>query len=74
MVASSQATKESRWTTHTSSFARVVEVELELVGGGGHGLTARELELTSIRYSWETWAKLAALIGVEVDVVDVERR
>ncbi len=53
--------------------ARVVEVELELVGGGRDGLTASELEgLNQILVSH--LGELAALISVEVDVVHVEGR
>ena len=51
--------------------ARVVEVELQLVGAGGDGLTARELEDVDqvlVRHLGE----LASLIRVEVDVVDVQ--
>jgi len=51
--------------------AGVVEVQLQLVAGGGDGLTAGELEDVDqvlVRHLGE----LAALIRVEVDVVDVE--
>jgi hypothetical protein len=51
--------------------ARVVEVELELVGGGGDGLTASELEgLDEVLVG--DLSELAALIRVEVDVIDIE--
>jgi hypothetical protein len=53
--------------------ARVVEVELELVGGRGDGLTASELEDVD-QVLVRDLGELAALIGIEVDVVDVERR
>jgi len=52
--------------------ARVVEVQLELVGGGGDGLGARELEGLNevlVRHLGE----LAALVRVQVNVVHVER-
>ena len=52
--------------------ARVVEVQLELVGRGRDGLTARELEgldQVLVRHLGE----LATLVRVEVDVVHVER-
>jgi len=52
--------------------AGVVEVQLELVGGGGDGLGARELEGLDevlVRHL----GKLASLVRVEVDVVHVER-
>ena len=51
--------------------ARVVEVELELVGGGRDGLTASELEDVDEVLVGDL-GELAALIRVEVDVVDVE--
>ncbi len=51
--------------------ARVVEVELQLVGRGGDGLTARELEHVDQVLVGDL-GELAALIRVEVDVVDVE--
>lgn len=51
----------------------MVEVELELVGGRGDGLTARELEnLDEVLVGH--LGELATLISVEVDVVDIERR
>ena len=51
----------------------MVEVELELVAGGGDGLTARELEgLDEVLVG--DLGELATLIRVEVDVVDVEGR
>jgi hypothetical protein len=49
----------------------VVEVQLELVGGGGHGLTASELQgldQVLVRHLGE----LAALVSVQVDVIHVE--
>jgi hypothetical protein len=52
--------------------ARVVEVELELVGRRGDGLTASELENIDEVLVGHL-GELAALIRVEVDVVDVER-
>ena len=52
--------------------ARVVEVQLELVAGGGDGLTARELQhIDQILVGH--LGELATLVRVEVDVVDVER-
>ncbi len=53
--------------------ARVVEVELELVGRGRDGLTASELEDVDEVLVGDL-GELAALISVEVDVVNVERR
>ena len=51
--------------------AGVVEVELELVGGARDGLAARELEgLDEVLVG--DLGELAALISVEVDVVDIE--
>ena len=52
--------------------ARVVEVELELVGRRRNRLTARELENIN-EVLVRDLGELAALIRVEVDVVDVER-
>jgi hypothetical protein len=52
--------------------ARVVEVELELVGGRRDGLTTSELENIDEVLVGHL-GELAALIRVEVDVVDVER-
>jgi len=49
----------------------VVEVQLQLVGRGGDGLTARELEDINQVLVGDL-GELAALIRVEVDVVDVE--
>jgi hypothetical protein len=50
---------------------RVVEVQLELVGGRGDGLTASELEnLDEVLVGH--LGELATLIRVEVDVVDIE--
>lgn len=52
--------------------ARVVEVELELVGRGGDGLTASELEgLNEVLVG--DLGELTTLISVEVDVIYVER-
>jgi len=51
--------------------ARVVEVELQLVGAGRDGLAARELERLDQVLVGDL-GELAALIRVEVDVVDVE--
>ena len=53
--------------------ARVVEVQLELVGGGRDRLTACELERLDQVLVGDL-GELAALIRVEVDVVDVEGR
>ena len=53
--------------------ARVVEVQLQLVAGGRDGLTARELERLDQVLVGDL-GELAALIRVEVDVVDVEGR
>jgi len=50
----------------------VVEVKLELVGRRGDGLTASELEDIN-EVLVRDLGELAALISVEVDVVDVER-
>ena len=53
--------------------ARVVEVELQLVGGRGHRLAARELQgLDQVLVGH--LGELAALVRVQVDVVHVERR
>ena len=52
--------------------ARVVEVELELVGGRRDGLTASELEDVDEVLVGDL-GELATLISIEVDVVDVER-
>ena len=51
----------------------MVEVQLELVGGGRDGLAARELERLDQVLVGDL-GELAALIRVEVDVVDVEGR
>jgi len=51
--------------------ARVVEVQADLVRAGRHGLTARELELLDQVLVGDL-GEAAALIRVEVDVVDVE--
>ena len=53
--------------------ARVVEVELELVGARRDRLLARELERLDEVLVGDL-GELAALVRVEVDVVDVERR
>ncbi len=53
--------------------ARVVEVQLELVRAGGDGLAASELEHID-QVLVADLGELAALISVEVDVVDVQRR
>jgi len=51
---------------------RVVEVELELVGRGGDGLTASELEgLDQVLVG--DLGELSSFISVEVDVVNIER-
>ena len=50
----------------------VVEVELDLVRRGGDRLTARELELLD-QVLVRDLGEAAALIRVEVDVVDIER-
>ena len=52
--------------------ARVVEVELQLVAGAGDGLSTSELQGLNqilVRHLRE----LAALISVEVDVIDIQR-
>jgi len=50
----------------------VVEVQLQLVAGGGDGLTARELQnLDQVLVGH--LRELAALIRVEVDVVNIQR-
>ena len=51
----------------------VVEVQLDLVRGGRHGLAARELQLLDQVLVGDL-GKAAALIRVEVDVVDIQRR
>jgi len=51
---------------------RVVEVELDLVGGGCDGLSTSELELLN-QVLVCLLGKSASLLSVEVDVVDVER-
>ena len=51
--------------------AGVVEVQLQLVGAGGDGLTTRELQHID-QVLMRHLGELAALIRVEVDVVDVE--
>ena len=53
--------------------ARVVEVELELVGRRRDGLLTRELERLDEVLVGDL-RELAALVRVEVDVVNVERR
>jgi len=53
--------------------ARVVEVQLELVGGRCDGLTARELEDID-QVLMGHLGELASLIRVQVDVVDVQGR
>jgi len=50
----------------------VVKVELDLVGGGGDGLSASVLHLLN-EVLVALLGKAAALLSVEVDVVDVER-
>jgi len=50
----------------------VVEVEADLVGRAGHRLAARELELLDEVLVGDL-GEAAALVRVEVDVVDVER-
>jgi len=52
--------------------ARVVEVELDLVGGRRDGLRTRELELLDEVLVGDR-GEAATLIRVEVDVVDIER-
>ena len=52
--------------------ARVVEVQLQLVGRRGDGLSAGELEDVN-QVLVRDLGELAALIRVEVDVVDVQR-
>ena len=51
--------------------ARVVEVQLQLVGAGGNRLTARELQHIN-EVLMRHLGELAALIRVKVDVVDVQ--
>ena len=53
--------------------ARVVEVELDLVGGGPNGLVSSELELLE-QVLVGVLRHLPALISVKEDVVNVERR
>jgi hypothetical protein len=50
----------------------VVEVELDLVGGGSDGLSTSELEDVDEVLVGDL-GELAALIGIEVDVVNIER-
>ena len=52
--------------------AWVVEVQLQLVGRGGDGLTASELQDID-QVLVRDLGELAALISVEVDVIDVQR-
>ena len=52
--------------------AWVVEVQLQLVGRGGDGLTASELQNID-QVLVRDLGELAALISVEVDVIDVQR-
>ena len=52
--------------------ARVVEGHLDLVSAGGNGLRARELELLN-QILVRDLREAAALLRVEVDVVDIER-
>ena len=52
--------------------ARVVEVQLNLVGGGTHGLVTSELHLLD-EVLVGVLGHLAALVSVEEDIVDVER-
>jgi hypothetical protein len=49
----------------------VVEVELDLVVGGGHGLIARELELLNEVLVGDL-GEAATLVRVKVDVVNIE--
>ncbi len=53
--------------------AGVVEVELDLVGGGADGLVAGELELLDEVFVG-ILCHLAALVGVEENIVNIERR
>ena len=53
--------------------AGVVEVQLDLIRGGAHGLVTRELELLE-KILVGVLSHLAALIRVEEDIVDIERR
>ena len=50
----------------------VVEVHLDLVGGSSHGLITGELDLVD-EVLVGLLGKTSALLGIEVDVVDVER-
>jgi len=52
--------------------ARVVEVELELVARAGDGFSTSELECLDEVFVGHL-GELAALISVEVDVVDIQR-
>ena len=52
--------------------AWVVEVQLQLVGRGGDGLTASELQDID-QVLVRDLGELAALISVEVDVIDIQR-
>ncbi len=51
----------------------VVEVQLDLVGGGSDGLTASELQHIN-QVLVGHLGELAALIGIQVDVVHIQRR
>jgi hypothetical protein len=51
--------------------ARVVEVELDLVGGGSYGLVTSELDLLE-EVLVGVLGHLAALISVEENIVNVE--
>jgi len=51
--------------------ARVVEVQADLVGAGGHGLTAGELQLLN-QVLMGDLGEAATLISVQVDVVHVQ--
>jgi hypothetical protein len=53
-------------------FTRVVEVELELVGRRGNGLTSSELENIN-QILVRDLGELATLIGIKVDVVNIQR-
>jgi len=53
--------------------AGVVEVQLQLVGAGRHGLTARELQNVNQVLVGDL-GELATLVRVQVDVVHVQRR
>jgi hypothetical protein len=51
--------------------ARMVEVELDLVGGGTHGFVTGELNLFN-EVLMRVLGELAALLGIQKDIINVE--